>query len=269
MIHQMNIYGNDKVEQAINRLQTFEPPEGYFLAFSGGKDSCVIKALADMAKVKYDAHYNVTSVDPPELVQFIKKYHPDVNRDKPTDKYGNVITMWNLIPKMLTPPLRMSRYCCADLKESRGEGRFVVTGVRKAESSKRSHRGGLEVGERKKWRERLDPDNPNQEMIHNCMQHNSRILNPIIDWSTDEVWEFINEYKIPYCKLYDEGFARLGCIGCPMGSIEQRKQQFERWSTYKRAYIHAFDKMLKNRNAKGMSCQWKTAKEAFDWWISH
>ena len=98
MIHQMNIYGKDKVETAIERLRTFEPPEGYHLAFSGGKDSVVVKALADMAGVKYDAHYNVTSVDPPELVQFVKTFS-DVSRDIPHDKDGNPVTMWNLIPK--------------------------------------------------------------------------------------------------------------------------------------------------------------------------
>ena len=55
MIHQLDLYGRDKVDKAIMRLQTYEPPEGYYLCFSGGKDSCVIKALADMAGVKYDA----------------------------------------------------------------------------------------------------------------------------------------------------------------------------------------------------------------------
>lgn len=78
MLGQLNMAGQDKVETAIKRLQTFEPPEGYYLAFSGGKDSVVIKALADMAGVKYDARYNLTSVDPPELVRFIKDEHPDV-----------------------------------------------------------------------------------------------------------------------------------------------------------------------------------------------
>ena len=69
MIGQLNIFGKDKVQVAIERFKTFEPPEGYFLAFSGGKDSVVIKALADMAGVKYDAHYSISSVDPPELVR--------------------------------------------------------------------------------------------------------------------------------------------------------------------------------------------------------
>ena len=145
-IHQLNMYGMDMVEVAIERLKAFEPKEGYYLAFSGGKDSCTVKALADMAGVKYDAHYNVTSVDPPELVRFVKTF-PDVHFDFPTDKNGRVITMWNLIPTKRMPPTRIVRYCCADLKESRGENRFVVTGVRKDESVRRAqNRGALNWG---------------------------------------------------------------------------------------------------------------------------
>ena len=112
MIHQLNMQGKDKVQVAIDRLKLFEPPEGYYLAFSGGKDSVVIKKLADLAGVKYDAHYRVTSVDPPELVQFIKNDHPDVIRERPLDKNGNQITMWNLIPKKRMPPTQLIRYCC-------------------------------------------------------------------------------------------------------------------------------------------------------------
>lgn len=39
-------------------------PEGYYLCFSGGKDSQVIYELAKQAKVKFQAYYNVTTVDP-------------------------------------------------------------------------------------------------------------------------------------------------------------------------------------------------------------
>ena len=106
MLNQLNMAGKDKVEVAIERFRTFEPPEGYYIAFSGGKDSVVIKALADMAGVKYDAHYNVTSVDPPELVRFVKEQHPDVAFDYPLDKEGRAITMWNLIPRNTMPPTR-------------------------------------------------------------------------------------------------------------------------------------------------------------------
>lgn len=56
----------DKVKVAIERIKAFEPAEGYWLAYGGGKDSVVCKALCDMAGVKYQAHYSCTSVDPPE-----------------------------------------------------------------------------------------------------------------------------------------------------------------------------------------------------------
>lgn len=141
MIGQLNIYGKDKVEVAIDRFKTFEPLEGYFLAFSGGKDSVVIKALADMAGVKYDAHYQLTSVDPPEMVRFVKSFD-DVIIDVPRDKDGERITMWNLIPRKMMPPTRLVRYCCQELKESGGDGRFTATGVRWAESSNRKNNQG-------------------------------------------------------------------------------------------------------------------------------
>lgn len=75
---------SEKVKKSIERIQHYDPAwfsdnKAYYVAFSGGKDSCVIKRLMDMSGVKYDAHYRVTSVDPPELVRFIKQEHPDVH----------------------------------------------------------------------------------------------------------------------------------------------------------------------------------------------
>lgn len=249
MIDQLNIYGLDKVEVAIGRIKQIEPRGGsWYLAFSGGKDSVVIKALCDMASVKYDAHYRITSVDPPELVRFIKDQHPDVALDFPRYPDGSVITMWNLIPKKKMPPTRIARYCCEYLKEDGGEGRDKITGVRWDESNRRRRtRSGLEVSGTEKWtksqRERLDPDNMDEDMVRYCMQSKGFILNPIIDWTTEEVWEFIHRYNIPYCKLYDEGYKRLGCIGCPMNTHQE--EELERYPKIKEAYIRAFDRMIK------------------------
>lgn len=133
----------EKVRKSIERLKLFEPEDGYYLAFSGGKDSVTCKALLDMAGVKYDATYRVTSVDPPELVRFIKDVHPDVKREIPLYNDGTPITMWNLIPKKLMPPTRLVRYCCDNLKESGGTGRITVTGVRWAESTNRKRNQGI------------------------------------------------------------------------------------------------------------------------------
>lgn len=134
----------DKVQIAIDRLRAFEPKDRpYWLAFSGGKDSCVILELAKMSGVKYEAHYNVTSVDPPELVRFIKKQHPEVSFDIPHDKNGKPVSMWSLLKKNSMPPTRIARYCCQELKEASGKGTVTITGVRWAESSNRKNNQGF------------------------------------------------------------------------------------------------------------------------------
>lgn len=133
----------DKVELAIQRLKAFEPPEGYYVAFSGGKDSQCVYHLCKMAGVKFDAHYNVTSVDPPELVKFIRTNYPDVEFVVPHDNNGKRISMWSLIAEKLMPPTRVVRYCCQQLKETQGEGRVTVTGVRWAESANRKANQGV------------------------------------------------------------------------------------------------------------------------------
>ncbi len=267
MIGQLNMKGMDKVEVAVERLKLFEPPEGYYLAFSGGKDSVVIKALADMAGVKYDAHYNVTSVDPPELAYFIRERHPDVEWEYPRDKDGNRITMWNLIPKKKGPPTRIVRYCCEALKERGGEGRIVVTGVRWAESARRRNsRAGLEVPKGGKKRGLMDPDNPdNAELARSCPTKGKRLLNPIIDWGNEEVWEFIHAHGIPYCRLYDQGHKRLGCVGCPMNS--RAGEDLDENPKFKRAYLKAFERMLAAREERGLKTIWETAEDVMEWWL--
>ena len=293
MIHQLNIYGKDKVQVAIERLKTFEPPEGYFLAFSGGKDSVVIKALADMAGVKYDAHYQLTSVDPPELVRFVKSF-PDVIVDKPRypDNYknpklaGKQITMWNLIPEKTMPPTMIVRYCCNALKEQGGKGRMVITGVRWDESTKRKrNQGEVTVMSLKKSVKNalvdsgnfaantkagvvLNNDNADsRRMIEQCYKETKTVVNPIIDWTTEDVWEFIHEYEVPYCKLYGEGFKRLGCVGCPMSGQNGMKRDFKRFPKYKQMYLNAFERMLAEREKRGNPSDWETAKEVMYWWM--
>lgn len=275
-IFQLDIYGKTKVETAIERFKRFEPKDGYFLAFSGGKDSVVIKALADMAGVKYDAHYAITSVDPPALVQFVKEKHPDVIREnqkwKKAGLYhreGAPITMWNLIPQKNMPPTRIVRYCCAFLKETSGEGRFVVTGVRWAESAKRAqNRGGLELAEKKSHRvTKYDPDTTNGGLIHTTQKFARRGLNPIVDWTNEEVWEFIKEFNIPYCELYNEGFERLGCIGCPIAQNGARIRELKRYPKFNEAYLRAFDRMLKERWKKELESEWNSAEEVMEWWL--
>ena len=73
------LFGPDRVQLAIDRLREFEPEDGYYVAFSGGKDSQVVLDLVRRSDVKYDAHYNWTTVDPPELARFIKREYPAIS----------------------------------------------------------------------------------------------------------------------------------------------------------------------------------------------
>lgn len=88
---QISMFKNNHIETAIERIKTFEPPEGYWLAFSGGKDSIVIHRLAELAKVKISANYNVTGIDNPELYYFIKENYKNVNFNM------HEKSMWRLI----------------------------------------------------------------------------------------------------------------------------------------------------------------------------
>jgi phosphoadenosine phosphosulfate reductase len=147
----------------------YEPKdEPYILAYSGGKDSVCVKAILDMAGVNYEAVYNATTVDPPELVRFIisqfdgvvydmndgshkyfKVLDDKLEKTNADDMPANVIrftipkdNMRKLILMNRYPPTRLARYCCEQLKENTNPGRITVTGTRRHESVNRKRNSG-------------------------------------------------------------------------------------------------------------------------------
>lgn len=139
----MNDSLKEKERIAIERLKAFEPEDdAYWLAYSGGKDSDCIRILAQLAGVRHELHHNLTTVDAPETIYYIRSI-PGVQIDRAYDKDGKHITMWNLIVKKKMPPTRLARYCCKVLKEHGGKNRLKITGVRWDESRNRKDNGGL------------------------------------------------------------------------------------------------------------------------------
>lgn len=178
--------------------------------------------------------------------------------------------MWNLIPKKLMPPTRLARYCCAELKETFGNGRFIATGVRKSESRTRNEWGSFSQP-----RERLhasdeimlnSDNNTKRRIIEHCMQHNKMVVNPILEWRNSDIWEFINQEHIITNPLYQCGYDRVGCIGCPMAG-KSRWKEFVDFPRIKNAYIHAFDRMLEVRKERGKDTKWKSGYDVFLWWM--
>ena len=225
---------NSAVPIALERLRVHEPPEGYWLAFSGGKDSIIIYDLAQRSGVKFEAHYNVTGIDPPELVRFIRDHYPAVIRDPPPESIWRMIETEGL-------PSRKARWCCERLKEKGGHGRIVITGVRRAESTRRRQRGVFEA----------------------CFRDGTKhYLNPIVDWTNTQVWDYIRKAGLEYCSLYDEGWSRLGCILCPM---KDPWQDMRRWPKVAELWRKAAFRYY----AHSASAQKFLAPETFwRWWLS-
>ncbi len=255
---------SDLEKTAIERLETasdmslrlFQQP--LVITYSGGKDSDVLLHLAKASGIPFEVLHSLTTADAPETVYHVRdtfrrlelkgiKCLVDVHRKAD----GTRTTMWNLIPRKLMPPTRVVRYCCAELKEGGGKGRFIATGVRWAESTARKSRGSFEVlASRKENRVVMaDENDESRRLFENCQLKGKRAVNPIIDWQEEDVLGYAASEKIPMNPLYCEGFKRVGCIGCPMAS-SSRVMGFARYPKFKAAYIRAFDRMLDERKRR-------------------
>lgn len=250
MLHGVGVTLDELVDQSIALIREHEPMKGYWLAFSGGKDSVVIKRLAEMAGVKFEAHYNVTTIDPPELVYFMREHHRDVKWHRPKKNF------FRRMEERGTIPTRKIRWCCEEFKEMTSpEGAHLMMGIRAEESPRRS----------KMW----------EKVTYHSMTKTNAIL-PILDWPSEELWEFIRGEKIPYCSLYDEGFHRLGCVGCPMAGSKGRKREFARWPRFEKRWKLSFKRLWDrkhgtlNRNKEewfGSAC-FDNWEQMWEWWLS-
>ena len=245
---------------------------------SGGKDSAVIKELARRAGIPFEVMHNHTTADAPETVRFIRseaKRFEDMGIkytiNMPMYK-GKRTSMWSLIPQKLMPPTRLVRYCCSVLKETGGAGRFIATGVRWAESaSRKNSRGIYEKNGDAEHRIILNNDNDDRRMLfENCRLKAKRTVNPIIDWTDDDVWDFLTSDDAPPCNpLYCEGWKRVGCVGCPMAGQAGRELEFARFPKYKDLYLLAFRNLLAERAARGKYMNWETPMDVFNWWMEY
>lgn len=237
----MKISLQKKIEQSINLIQLLDKPEYiYTVGFSGGKDSIVLLDLVKKSNVKYKAIYNNTTVDFPEIKSFIKKNYPEVEIKNPK------LNMIKLIEQKGIP-LRRHRFCCANLKENSEVNQRIVLGIRKQESFKRSL---------------YEPEQCNKK-------RNSVRISPILEWTDEDIWEYIKANKLPYLKYYNPPFSfrRIGCVGCPMTTQKTRIKEFTFFNKYVYLYVKAFEKR-RNKSKSELLKQFSSGWEIFHWWIS-
>jgi phosphoadenosine phosphosulfate reductase len=261
------------------------------LTYSGGKDSDICLELAKRSGIPFEVQHSHTTVDAPQTVYHVRKkfydlecqgIHTEINYPR---YKGKRVSMWDLISMKGTPPTRIFRYCCVVCKESIGSNRQIITGVRKYESNSRSDRGNIEVIASKKENRVsftgddsnmvisdyifINNDNsPKRKIIEQCQKQGKTTCNPILDWQDNNVWDFIRSENIDINLLYQMGFDRVGCIGCP-AAAEKRWYEFNVFPTYKSAYIRAFDRMLVERSRRNLENKlgWKSGKDVFYWWM--
>ena len=258
-----------KIEYSIDLLRKSEkmalrldPENGFYLAFSGGKDSQALYHIAVMGGVKFKAHMNLTSVDPPEVIRFVKQHYPDVELIKPK------MSIYDMALKKHILPTRTFRWCCAEFKEMSGAGKVTLIGIRKAESARRNKREEISTQIKgKRTEETFDQWSEHQEKMVTCVGGKDKILvSPIIHWTEQDVWEFLNDVvKVPHCELYDEGYTRIGCICCPMSQKKQKLREIKQYPHVKRRWIQTLQKLI---DEGYVSYNFRDPEFGFYWWIS-
>lgn len=255
---------------------------GYWLGFSGGKDSQALIHIAQLAGVKFKPYFSPTSVDPAEVIRFIRKEYPEVEFNKITH------SIYDEFIKRKCLPNRNIRWCCAEFKEKGGIGKVVLVGVRHSESARRANRKEVitmghkydgdidtflgwseEQIEKRKDRIRnkrakklrdfqngkiseeeykqFDQFTEREENVVTCINGKDKVVvSPILDWNENDVWEFLNDVcGVPHCHLYDEGRMRIGCIMCPMSSVKNIKEDIKRYPYVYEKWVKAIMKARK------------------------
>lgn len=223
-----------KIDQSIKFLKVACKGKQVELCYSGGKDSDVILNLAKEAEIDFVPIYKMTTIDPPGTIKHAKDNGCEIIRPKKT--FFQLVRENGL-------PSRFYRFCCAFLKEYKIMDDAII-GVRRAESAKRA----------KRYKE------PTQCRIYRKGEHVNQIF-PILDWSNDDVKNYILDREIKCHPLYydDKGEfrveRRLGCIGCPLAS--KAKDTFKMYPKFVKAYIDAARMFLNTKQDRS----WKYRDE--------
>lgn len=229
---------HEKIISAKRLMREYEPPEGYLLAFSGGKDSVVLLDLAKRAQVKFRAQYLITTIEHPETLEFVSMFS-EVELIQPKN------SIFELIEKKGIPPLRKYRYCASELKARKDRDKFKLIGIRAGESRKRAAYKPI-VDEGK-----------------------DRHLYPLFEWTEADIWQYIGRYRLKYHPLYNCGYKRVGCVLCPFASKKTIESEIERYPEIVEKYKAACIKTYEQKRANGKVYRdIHSGEELFEWWIN-
>lgn len=233
--------------------------------YSGGKDSDVILQLAKEslapAGIEFRVTHNLTTADPPDNVYYIRRVFAAL-REEGIEAVINYPkrSLWKIMRETLVIPSRIMRVCCSELKERKmPDAPYIVTGVRWAESAGRRNKSGIAMVYTASDRSTLaaaaglltTDDASSRRLFEQCAMRGVRVLNPIIDWSDEDVWSYLRDRGIEGNPLYKEGWTRIGCVGCPLAGKRARELAFARYPKLYKAWHDAIAYVIARRKEMG------------------
>lgn len=207
----LTVIENSTVKKIIKEYEKFKDKLDIFhVAFSGGKDSAVLLDLVKKAlpKGSFVVIFGDTGMEFPDTYEAVKVTKEQCEADG-TPFY---VARSSFEPKksweLFGPPARVLRWCCSvhkstpqtlKMREIAGKDDYIgmdFVGVRSSESIARS---------------KYDYENYGKK------QRGQYSYNPILEWTSAEIWTYIYSNRININTAYKKGNARAGCLLCPMG----------------------------------------------------
>jgi phosphoadenosine phosphosulfate reductase len=235
------------IDKIIKIIQDNEPENGYKLSFSGGKDSVVLYDLVVKSGVKFKAEFFNTGIEYQETYKFIRKFYADV-------KWLNAPkSFWQGIIDKGLPSFKV-RWCCDSLKKVHNKnGNTYLIGIRADESVKRKAKY--------------------KEYVEGCHKKEIFKIYPLLWWTNEDIWQYINNEKLSFNELYNKGFNRIGCIGCPLQGKKRMRQEIESQPKFKTALINAIEKYLERLKVENkvnfFTKKNMTSVDVYNWYVKN
>lgn len=268
----MDIFQTEIEQIAIERIQKFAKLAEKMkfevcLGFSGGKDSQVVYDLCKRSGISFKAYFNHT-FESPVTLRFIREHYPDViwRRDY---KYGFIenIKIQGFLPTV------QKAFCCDNYKHNpKYVDKCSIVGVRRQESRKRASRSTISF-KNKTTKKKMSVE-VSEYFKENCQSTGTASviqLLPIVDWTKDNVWDYIHHHQLPVNPEYEDS-ERVGCIVCPKANFTSNYKSLMKYPKLINAFISA-------RNRGGQNIDWIITSDNKDYsddkpyyicrWLNH